>query len=111
MMARPATTLALIRRTMPIAAVLVSLAGGEAAADAQARGPDTAIVMPELVEAPMPPPVVSFSVTGASDYIFRGVSQTENGPAIFVGSKVSYDHFYIAAGGENVYFRNGIDAE
>ncbi len=110
-MARLADILALMQRTVPIAAALVMLAGDGSAANAQTRGPDTAIVMPEPVDVPMPPPVFSFSVTGATDYIFRGVSQTENGAAIFGGSKVSYDHFYVAAGAENVDFRNGIDVE
>jgi uncharacterized protein (TIGR02001 family) len=100
-----------MRSMAPFLAALAMLGGGATSANAQARGADTAIVMPEPVDVPMPPPVLSVSVTGASDYIFRGVSQTENGPAIFGGAKISYDHFYVAAGGENVDFRNGIDAE
>jgi uncharacterized protein (TIGR02001 family) len=97
--------------TVLSALTLVLLACGASGAHAQARGADTAIVMPEPADVPMPPPVLSVSVTGASDYIFRGVSQTENGPAIFAGAKISYDHFYVAAGAENVDFRNGTDAE
>ena len=53
----------------------------------------------------------SVSVTGATDYIFRGVSQTQNDPAIFGSAKVSYDQFYFAAGAENVDFNNGINTE
>lgn len=111
MMACRASIVALVQRVTPISAARAMLMGGTSNADAQARGADTAIMMPEAADVPMPPPVISVSVTGASDYIFRGVSQTENGPAIFGGAKINYDHFYVAAGGENVDFRNGINAE
>lgn len=110
-MARTANLVAIVQRVTMLPAALALLAGGASTAHAQARGADTAIVMPEPADVPMPPPVISVSVTGASDYIFRGVSQTENHPAVFGGAKISYDHFYIAAGGENVDFRNGINAE
>ncbi|AYJ84581.1 hypothetical protein D3Y57_00195 (plasmid) [Sphingomonas paeninsulae] len=110
MIARTSGTCALGRVALSFAA-LAMLAGGASTAQAQVRGADTAIVMPEQTNVPMPPPVLSVSVTGASDYIFRGVSQTENGPAVFAGAKINYDHFYVAAGGENVDFRNGIDVE
>ena len=110
MIARTSGTRALGRVALLFAA-LAMLAGGASTAQAQVRGADTAIVMPEQANVPMPPPVLSVSVTGASDYIFRGVSQTENGPAVFGGAKISYDHFYVAAGGENVDFRNGIEVE
>jgi uncharacterized protein (TIGR02001 family) len=92
-----------------LAAVL--LAGGASQAEAQVQGADTAITPPKPAAMPISAPVFTISVTGASDYIFRGVSQTENGAAIFGGAKVSYDHFYLGVGGENVDFRNGINVE
>ena len=110
MIASTSGTLALVRMAAFSAAVAM-LGGAASNAHAQVRGADTAIVMPDQATVPMPPPVLSVSLTGASDYIFRGVSQTENGPAIFADAKISYDHFYVAAGGENVDFRNGIDVE
>ncbi|GHH24735.1 hypothetical protein GCM10008023_37150 [Sphingomonas glacialis] len=110
MIASTSGTLALVRMAALSAAVAM-LGGAASNAHAQVRGADTAIVMPDEATVPMLPPVLSVSLTGASNYIFRGVSQTENGPAIFAGAKISYDHFYVAAGGENVDFRNGIDVE
>jgi uncharacterized protein (TIGR02001 family) len=72
-------------------------------------------------DAPSPPqtapaavttgPVLAFSVTAASDYIFRGISQTENAAAVFGAGSVSYDNFYAGVGMENVNFHNGIKAE
>ncbi len=56
-------------------------------------------------------PIWNFSLTAASDYMFRGVSQTENGPAGFVAAKMTYDGFYAGVGGENVDFHNGITGE
>jgi uncharacterized protein (TIGR02001 family) len=56
-------------------------------------------------------PLFTYSVTGASNYIFRGVSQTANEMAIFGTARVSYDQFYAGAGAENVQFHNGTDAE
>jgi len=38
-------------------------------------------------------PQYAFDLTPSSDYIFRGVSQTENDPALFAWSRVSYDDF------------------
>jgi uncharacterized protein (TIGR02001 family) len=101
---------ALKSRLAPIAFTLALLAGGASSAQAQVQGKDTAIVPPAPSQVP-PAPVFSFSVIGASDYLFRGVSQTENDPAIFGSAKVSYDHFYLAVGAENVDFNNGIKAE
>jgi uncharacterized protein (TIGR02001 family) len=56
-------------------------------------------------------PQLSFDLTGATNYIFRGVSQTENNPVVFAEAKVTDDHFYVTGGGENVDFRNGTNAE
>jgi uncharacterized protein (TIGR02001 family) len=56
-------------------------------------------------------PQYAFDLTPSSDYIFRGVSQTENDPVLFAWSRVSYDNFYATLGAENVDFNNGTDAE
>jgi uncharacterized protein (TIGR02001 family) len=56
-------------------------------------------------------PQFDFGVTAATDYIFRGVSQTENGPAVFGTARVSLDQFYAGAGIENVDFHNSTNAE
>jgi len=56
-------------------------------------------------------PQYAFDLTPASDYIFRGVSQTENDPVFFAWSRVSYDSFYATLGAENVDFNNSTDAE
>jgi len=56
-------------------------------------------------------PQYAFDLTPSSDYIFRGVSQTENDPALFAWSRVSYDDFYATLGAENVDFNNGTSAE
>jgi len=74
--------------------------------------------MPQLILPPATPPaevvlgpLFTSSVTAASNYIFRGVSQTANQMAIFGTERVSYDQFYAGAGAENVAFHNGTDAE
>lgn len=54
---------------------------------------------------------LSVNATAASDYIFRGVSQTENGPDGFLAAKLTSGDFYAGAGGESVNFHNGITGE
>jgi uncharacterized protein (TIGR02001 family) len=56
-------------------------------------------------------PVLSFSLTGATNYIFRGISQTDNNPAIFGKAMVSYQDFYVGVGGENVDFSHRNEGE
>lgn len=56
-------------------------------------------------------PRFSFSLTGASDYIFRGVSQTDENPAGFVAGRVDWKGFYAGVGAENVDFHIGVNAE
>jgi uncharacterized protein (TIGR02001 family) len=63
---------------------------------------------PEAVAAG---PVFAFTATGASNYIFRGISQTENQPAVFGSGRVSYDNLYAGVGIENVNFHNSTSAE
>jgi uncharacterized protein (TIGR02001 family) len=74
--------------------------------------------MPELALPQATPPttvsigpVFAYSVTTASNYIFRGVSQTENRPAIFGAARVTDDQFYAGVGIENVDFHNSTAAE
>jgi uncharacterized protein (TIGR02001 family) len=56
-------------------------------------------------------PLLSYSVTAASNYIFRGVSQTSDRPAIFGAARVTDDQFYAGFGIENVDFHNSTAAE
>ena len=54
----------------------------------------------------------SFGVRGATDYVWRGVSQTDRNPAVFVSGQVNLSNgFYAGAGAENVDFNEGTDAE
>lgn len=55
---------------------------------------------------------LSFSVTGATDYVWRGATQTDRNPAIFVAGQATFKNgFYAGAGAENVDFNEGTDAE
>ncbi len=54
----------------------------------------------------------SFSATAATDYIWRGTTQTDRNPAAFVAGQASFANgFYVGAGAENVDFNEGTDAE
>ena len=53
---------------------------------------------------------VSFSLSAATDYVFRGISQSAEDPAVFAAVSVNYQGFYAGAGTENVDFP-GIDQE
>ena len=55
-------------------------------------------------------PSVSFSVTGSTNYEWRGVSQSDNHAAVFATAQVNYGGFYAGAGTENVDFA-GINQE
>lgn len=50
------------------------------------------------------PVSVSFSLTGATDYVWRGVSQSSENPAVFATAQVNAGGFYLGAGAENVDF-------
>jgi uncharacterized protein (TIGR02001 family) len=56
-------------------------------------------------------PTLAFTATAASNYIFRGISQTDNGAAVFGSGRVSYDNFYAGVGAENVNFHTSTTAE
>ena len=53
---------------------------------------------------------VSVSLSAATDYVFRGISQSAEDPAVFAAVSVTYNGFYAGAGTENVEFP-GIDQE
>ncbi len=53
---------------------------------------------------------ISASLTGATDYVWRGVSQTDEKPAVFAAVNLKYGGFYAGAGTENVDFA-GINQE
>lgn len=53
----------------------------------------------------------SFNVGVASDYVFRGVSQTDEEPQLFGGVDFSVDKFYAGAWASNVDFGDGTSAE
>lgn len=53
---------------------------------------------------------ISASLTGATDYVWRGVSQSNEKPAVFAAVNVNYGGFYAGAGTENVDFA-GINQE
>lgn len=77
-----------MRTTIITAALLAGIVPATAfAQDGEAGGPD-----------------ISVSLTGATDYVWRGVSQSDSDPAVFAAVNVSYAGFYAGAGTENVDF-------
>ncbi|TJY62046.1 hypothetical protein E4T66_07345 [Sinimarinibacterium sp. CAU 1509] len=54
---------------------------------------------------------LSYTVGAATDYVFRGVSQTNGDPFVFASVNLSSGAFYAGAGAENVDFGNDIDLE
>lgn len=55
-------------------------------------------------------PTVNFVLQAASDYVWRGLSQTDGHPAVFATVTVKTGNFYAGASAENVRF-SGIHAE
>lgn len=55
-------------------------------------------------------PSVSVSLTGATEYVWRGVEQSSGDPAIFGAITIAQNGFYAGAGAENVDFP-GISTE
>ena len=53
---------------------------------------------------------VSFSLTGATEYVWRGVEQSDGDPAVFGAVNITHGNFYFGAGAENVDFA-GISTE
>ena len=62
------------------------------------------LAVPASAEDESASPAVSFSMTGATEYVWRGVEQSAGQPAIFGAVNVSYGNFYFGAGAENVDF-------
>jgi len=56
-------------------------------------------------------PQFSFNVGAASDYVFRGVSQTDEHAQVFGGVDVSMGQFYAGTWVSNVDFNDSTDAE
>ena len=54
---------------------------------------------------------VSFNIGAASDYVFRGISQTDEGAQVFGGVDASYGIGYAGAWLSNVEFNNGTELE
>jgi uncharacterized protein (TIGR02001 family) len=56
-------------------------------------------------------PDISFNVGAASDYAFRGISQTDEGPQVFGGADATLNQFYAGVWVSNVDFNDGTDLE
>jgi uncharacterized protein (TIGR02001 family) len=62
-------------------------------------------VVPAATVAPPPVPIaISATLTGATDYIFRGISQTNQNPAVFAEVDLASHGFYLGVRTENVKF-------
>lgn len=66
--------------------------------------------LPALAHAEDNDVQISASLTGATDYVWRGVSQSDEDPAVFAAINVGIDGFYVGAGTENVDFA-GVNQE
>jgi uncharacterized protein (TIGR02001 family) len=75
----------------------LTIAGGLGAASAQAAEDAS--------------PSVSFNVGAASDYVFRGVSQTNEDPEVFGGADLTMGKLYAGVWASNVDFSDSTDAE
>lgn len=56
-------------------------------------------------------PTVAFNIGASNDYVFRGVSQTDENPQVFGGVDFGSGIFYAGAWASNVDFNNDTDAE
>ena len=84
---------------------LASQASARTTSSDAAQNPSQAIADPYA-------PKVSFNAAAGSDYVFRGVSQTQKDPAISGGVDVTAGSFYAGAWASNVDFGDGdTDAE
>src|SRR5262249_44521357 len=66
-----------MKKLVVAAAASITIAGA-------AHAPDMSLPVKPVAPPPPPPPLfdIAFGVTGTSDYLFRGISQTNNNPAI-----------------------------
>lgn len=83
----------ILRAASVLAAIAFTQPGVAFAADEGASGPE-----------------VSFGLSAATDYVWRGVSQSNENPAVFATVNAAFQGFYLGAGTENVDF-SGIDQE
>jgi uncharacterized protein (TIGR02001 family) len=80
---------AIVRTGWLSGAALLALSGAATAADMSGSSKDGPVE-----EAP--PPTHTITVNGGltTDYVFRGISQSDEGPAAFVGADLAYRWFY-----------------
>ena len=81
-----------LRKTLALATVIAGLAAGPALA--QDDGPS-----------------IEFNVGAATDYVFRGVSNTDENPQVFGGADVTAGLFYAGVWASNVDYDDSTDAE
>jgi len=81
-----------LRKTLALATLLAGLAAGPALA--QDEGPS-----------------IEFNVGAATDYVFRGVSSTDENPQVFGGADVTAGLFYAGVWVSNVDYNDSTDAE
>lgn len=90
-----------MQRTIFVTSITVALASGSPvfAQDAmnESSGPPAADPVEEASGMG-----VSFGLSAATDYVFRGISQSSEDPAVFASVSFTYDGFYAGAGTENV---------
>jgi len=55
--------------------------------------------------APPPPYTLSFNFGAATDYVFRGISQTDEKPQAFAGADLAVSKFYVGTWASNVSFK------
>ena len=70
-----------------------------------------AVCAPRAMAEEAAGPSVAFNLGANTDYVFRGVSQTDNDPSVFGGADVSYGMFYAGTWLSNVDFGSGTDME
>jgi uncharacterized protein (TIGR02001 family) len=70
-----------------------------------------AVAMGGMAHAEDAAPTVTFNVGVATDYVFRGISQTDEAGQLFGGADVSYGKVYAGTWLSNVDFNNGTTME
>ncbi len=84
-------------------------ADAQTAQDTTAQGQDQSqgvLPAPAAEESEL---AIAFNVGVQSDYVFRGVSQTEEDPSVFAGVDLTYDTFYAGAWASNVEYPGDSD--
>ncbi|MCW1382357.1 TorF family putative porin [Novosphingobium sp. KCTC 2891] len=98
-----------MRITLAVAAIAAAIAPACAFAQDAETYQDKTPAANVKTEAPSDLKV-GFGLTGATEYVWRGVSQSDEKPAVFATVSVGYRNFYAGAGTENVHFA-GISQE